>query len=520
MSTNIHLVRFLQNPILVSLRLIWQATLQICFALLCLRFQIAALRENFPNCWPTLLLIAGSLALGALRPRSALFAFTLSVPVLVGLAQSTLLTSSSPPSLVFCGVWLGTKVRRILVGSTSPHANADSRALLNGRLEMGLVRLVTDVLITSVMLSLAFQLYKSWHLPDLRTVLFSRAVLGFGDIYYFLTAAFLWLLGLFYFRELMSAAMQKGTDTENGTVSTWIGPMFAVYTVVLVACFFFQVISHIPYAPRQFEGLMLEISLPFEDSHAFGSIAVAVFAYAITTLKKTPLLEALGQWVQIAVILILVIASFSRAAWVVGVMLLLFLAAKTLPWKWTLVSVFVAVAIILSFQFAWRESWIPNPILYRLGNLVRVDQPRLYLYHKAFGMVKDSPLIGHGIGTSYRSSVGFAQVDDPLANVPEFMHNFLLQITTEEGLLIAALYAGLIGLALSRGVTISLAKGQAMHRKHSAISGASVSLVAYLITQMTANSLNVYISNQFFFWFLLAALLGTIPENYLDRDHS
>lgn len=34
-----------------------------------------------------------------------------------------------------------------------------------------------------------------------------------------------------------------------------------------------------------------------------------------------------------------------------------------------------------------------------------------------------------------------------------------------------------------------------------------MALVAYLITQMTANALNIYVSNQFFFWFLMAAAL-------------
>lgn len=35
--------------------------------------------------------------------------------------------------------------------------------------------------------------------------------------------------------------------------------------------------------------------------------------------------------------------------------------------------------------------------------------------------------------------------------------------------------------------------------------GVTMALGAYLLTQMTANSLNVYVSNQFFFWFLMAA---------------
>ena len=40
-----------------------------------------------------------------------------------------------------------------------------------------------------------------------------------------------------------------------------------------------------------------------------------------------------------------------------------------------------------------------------------------------------------------------------------------------------------------------------------------MALVAYLITQMTANALNIYVSNQFFFWFLMAALFSFNTES-------
>ena len=43
--------------------------------------------------------------------------------------------------------------------------------------------------------------------------------------------------------------------------------------------------------------------------------------------------------------------------------------------------------------------------------------------------------------------------------------------------------------------------------------GVTMALTAYLLTQMTANSLNVYVSNQFFFWFLMAALFSFNTES-------
>ena len=46
--------------------------------------------------------------------------------------------------------------------------------------------------------------------------------------------------------------------------------------------------------------------------------------------------------------------------------------------------------------------------------------------------------------------------------------------------------------------------------------GVTMALTAYLLTQMTANSLNVYVSNQFFFWLLMAALLCARPKSEVE----
>jgi hypothetical protein len=36
-----------------------------------------------------------------------------------------------------------------------------------------------------------------------------------------------------------------------------------------------------------------------------------------------------------------------------------------------------------------------------------------------------------------------------------------------------------------------------------------LALIGYLATQMTANSLNVYVSNQILFWFLIAVVISS-----------
>ena len=43
-----------------------------------------------------------------------------------------------------------------------------------------------------------------------------------------------------------------------------------------------------------------------------------------------------------------------------------------------------------------------------------------------------------------------------------------------------------------------------------------IALFAYLVSQMTFGALNIYIGQQYFFWFLIAALL-TLPSSQAEK---
>ena len=105
---------------------------------------------------------------------------------------------------------------------------------------------------------------------------------------------------------------------------------------------------------------------------------------------------------------------------------------------------------------------------------------------------------------------------------------------------VAALFLALIVFALWKGFrkwkaeseghdgkTVRQSNGQPVDgstvgRYHGAtedgltILGVTMALTAYLLTQMTANSLNVYVSNQFFFWFLMAGALCASPKSEVE----
>lgn len=277
-----------------------------------------------------------------------------------------------------------------------------------------------------------------------------------------------------------------------------------------MASFAFQSLFQIPENPRNqvpFRmALLPETSLPFEDSHAFGSIAVAMFGFYAVAWAGAP--RRLHPSVGLAAcFLYLTLASWSRAAWMVAILLLLFTAARTLPLRWCAAFAAATAAALWAFSVAWKDAWaFEHPLVSRLGTLLHVDQPRMFLYHKAAGMLAARPLTGFGIGSCDRTSMQFASADDPLGRVPGFAHNFLLQIAVEQGLVVSALYAVLIAWVLASGMRAGGGRARTRTARERGAFGAAVALAAYLVTQMTANSLNVYGSNQFFFWFLMAAV--------------
>jgi O-antigen ligase len=529
----------------------WRAALKIVFFLLCLRFLLAALRSAGPELEPVVMLIMGGLSLGAWRPCSALFAFTAAVPLLTGLSQTGFLNCTFPPSLVFSSLWMGIAARNLvrkcvrrnlpvtLRTSHQPsfinNAVADERSAAeanttNSNIETTLDKppfcsyfpsLVTDAFIAVLMLSLAWQLWRQRDSAELWSVFFNRAVLGYGDPWYFLNSAFLWLQGLFYFEIVYPSRVAQWVESVDSKVAVeavakWVRPVFAVYWATMAVFFLMQYIFHIPkgWAGAGFQA-------PYEDISSFGSVAVSVFIFAVATRciapRHKPAIDILGC----ISLLIMVVASWSRGSWLAGSVFLLLIAVFRLPRLWTTALILIAIAAVVSINAnSNRPFWTTQPYLARLVALVRLENPtnkdlagiaRINLYKKAARMIQQHPLVGHGIGSFYLKSVDYAPANDPYAGTPEFAHNAFLQIAAELGVPLAVLFAVLTAWALWRGIRIWIrqkaAKSQSSAHALLAL-GVTLALGAYLQTQMTANSLNVYVSNQFFFWFLMAAILS------------
>ena len=513
-----------------------------------------------------MIFIAGSFGLGAWNPRAALFAFTAAVPLLNGLNQTGLLNCASPPSIVFSALWMGITAKDLLQKSIKHYSSQTSwtihrTALFTKAIDAELCgeesnprripvatnpgqtpfssyfpSLVINILTGAILLSLVCQFWRHKDSAELCPTLLNRAVLGYRDPWYFLTSAFLWLQGLFYFVPLYSKCKAgcfdgASTNAASKAMSKCIRLVFAIYGVTMAVFFLIQYIFHVPEG--WVGGWMGGVTFfragyqsPYEDISSFGSIAVAVLIFTVACIYAAPWRKLVWIILSCVSLLIMVAASFSRAAWLAGLLFLLYISVIRLSRWWTTALILmVLAAVVIINANASRSSWINQPYLSRLVALVRLENPtsksieRVNLYKKAARMIYQHPLVGHGIGSFYLKSVTYAQPNDRYADTPDFAHNVFLQIAAEEGVPIAALFAALIAWTLCCGFRAWLRQRASRPRcslDALLILGVTLAFGTYLQTQMTANSLNVYVSNQFFFWFLMASILA-ISINRQDR---
>jgi O-antigen ligase len=272
----------------------------------------------------------------------------------------------------------------------------------------------------------------------------------------------------------------------------------------------------------------------YEDIFSFGGFAAAVLVFAVALLAKKNWGNFCWQILYTAGVTGLVVLSWSRGIWLAAGVFLLIVAWFRLPrWCTVVFLIMTSVAVVVINVQAKKPAWQNQAYLTRLVALVRIENlsnkipDRLNLYHKAYGMIGEHPLLGHGIGSFYLSSPRYAKTGGQYADIPNFAHNFFLQIAAEQGVLVAGLFAGLIGWTLWRGVRAWQATGgrqaviipgERASQDRLTLLGTTLALGVYVQTNLTSNSLNIYASNQFFFWFLMAAVLSMTQGEAEKRE--
>jgi O-antigen ligase len=242
---------------------------------------------------------------------------------------------------------------------------------------------------------------------------------------------------------------------------------------------------------------------PFEDVHASGSVLTALMLFAISKVfwgrdRRTWLIATILTGGLLAF-------SYSRGAWLGALLGMSLLAAIRLPMRSSLALATAGfVSFLLLFLSALKFELV-NPHLSRLSSFVRVDRwtqtesVRLQLYESAIRMIEARPWFGHGPGSSYLLS---GQFDGRGSDDPHFLHNSVLQLAAEAGLPAGLFLILVLGIVVIRAIPVA--------RSRTVVSANTCALtvgcVGYLGTQLTANAINIYPTQVFFFWPLFAML--------------
>ena len=320
------------------------------------------------------------------------------------------------------------------------------------------------------------------------------------------------------FEEYRQYNPAKQNLKSKSSLSSWFRFTIGAYTISLLGFSTFQYFRKIPDLYNH--SFLLS---PYEDIFSLGGATVMIWASLLTFINLRPKTIFLLQFLVFCAVSTLLIMTWVRGAWLAAGLAAILLAFLRLNTK-SMVKIFIFLII------SWGASnqllkkggaWETNPYLYRLHSLVRIESfstkssGRLDLYHKALGMIQSRPWTGHGVGSFYLTSTQFASKDDPVGHKPEFAHNFILQFAAELGIPATLLLCGIISVALLKGFVRSKAVLRNKDRDLTPLA-LFIALFAYLVSQMTFGALNIYIGQQYFFWFLIAALL-TVPNSQAEK---
>lgn len=466
---------------------IWRLSVFGLFGLLCVRVLISAILSS-REAWvlPCLFAVSG-VGLGFWRPNAALFALSAFIPLLNGFVRIELSSMTPPLDIVFAGIYCGwaakwswTQRERVLSISS--------------------IYLVADVFMSLILLSIAFAAWKVTTIASAMTLLVTPQF-GFDHAFFSITSGFALLSGIVFLRLVAI------TDAVKFFQGRGIAPILVVHALTLLVSVLFQMIGHYP-EPYETHLEMGKRSLvptfPGDDIHTLGSMAVVVFAFSLASILQSHGIKRYGWGLIAGVGFCLTVWSWSRAAW-----LALICIFPLVFWRCGLrravaaaVLVLVSTVVLLAcVPASWKR--VENPyaeraiLLLDMRQWLKTNSDRTELYRRAVRIIAARPFTGLGAGSFYRNSLKFDE--QARSSEPKFVHNALLQIAAEAGLPAMLSFIALLILIMLPLWTV------ANHSTAVQYEGAWLAAFAMLVTQLTANAINIFSSQMLLLCVLLAA---------------
>ncbi len=224
----------------------------------------------------------------------------------------------------------------------------------------------------------------------------------------------------------------------------------------------------------------------------------------VITFSELVLNPARRFWLLLPPVLlgtVAILLSYTRNAWVGLAAALLLLAAV---WRRRLLLLYPVVALALWFVF-------PRSVLDRVVSVFDLRQAsnydRVCMTLSGFQMIRDYPVTGVGLDMVSRIYPLYRRDDAPRWRVPH-LHNNIMQIAAERGLVALAAYLWLMGAFF---VTTWRALPRLSGRSRAAVAASLVSVVAISVAGMF--EYNFWFANiQYLMLVLMGAGVGRVEE--------
>jgi len=180
-----------------------------------------------------------------------------------------------------------------------------------------------------------------------------------------------------------------------------------------------------------------------------------------------------------------------------------------------------SIGALWRYAAAWLGAMIPlagvglpwsgwSDVVFRSSDIGKVD--RLFMWQSAIHMIKDRPILGHGVNTFMGKYLDYWVGGE---RMPRYAHNCYLQIAAETGLIGLVVFAVFVG-------QLFLRLGDALRRLRAEqrviLCGLVVGVIAFLV--QAAVDTNFYAVRQRALFWVIAGLALGVAESYSKAELS
>jgi len=366
------------------------------------------------------------------------------------------------------------------------------KSLISGSIISKLIDVLTGVVFLSIIASLCvypldYSLYRLQY----------ASIMGQFDPFWFMEAGYIVLQGMFLYRVFE-------LELKDKKKSEFIIPIIYCHALIVLIFSFQEIIGKILSKTGLFY-----VSSPFQDVHSYaGYILILFFYFSYILVQKRRYMKINFLFALSFLLCLYWSGSFAAllSALVVGVVWGIIVLKRQKK------IIFITICMIGIGGALYLMPQVEANNVLTQKYAARLDYTKVFknntvverfkLCNQAWGIIKEFPLTGSGIGSFFKISNYYSK-DKANSGELRNAHNYYLQFAAESGIPALSLFLLILFFTFRAGL-------QATNRTHS--KGLLLGLSAYLLSMLSGHHL-ILSTHQFLFWFILFAIIYPINSD-------